>query len=275
MLEGSEVVLASKTTPFEYRRDEGNLQELPEDELETLKSCYLEHERSVEYVESVLGEYASEVSEIKVPAEDLPEADLVVSMGGDGTVLNTHYFLDDTPLLPLNSDPENSNGALTTHEYDELDDMLEETFDTESWTRAEASGEDYSELALNEIFVGGKFNDVPAKYVLTHGDVSERHENSGLVVSTGAGSTAWYGNIEDGESFPKSSGKLCYTAREPMNHSGEELLEGCFEEFIEIVSKMNRPGMISFDGRSNRRRELQRGDTVMVKPAGRDLNVII
>jgi len=47
--------------------------------------------------------------------------DLVISLGGDGTLLDaSHRLLDDTPLIGINSDPQKSIGALCCGTPDRL-----------------------------------------------------------------------------------------------------------------------------------------------------------
>src|SRR3989344_7867673 len=57
---------------------------------------------------------------------DLKDADLVVSIGGDGTALSASHFLFSRPLLAVNSSPQTSEGALTTINLEQLHEKLEE-----------------------------------------------------------------------------------------------------------------------------------------------------
>ena len=51
--------------------------------------------------------------------------DLIISVGGDGTLLDTAHRIDnDTPLLGLNSDPDTSVGRLCAATADDLDERL-------------------------------------------------------------------------------------------------------------------------------------------------------
>jgi NAD kinase len=56
----------------------------------------------------------------------LEDVDIVISIGGDGTALSASHYLEEKPLLAVNSDPDKSEGALTTLSVGELEEKLEE-----------------------------------------------------------------------------------------------------------------------------------------------------
>jgi hypothetical protein len=58
-------------------------------------------------------------------------------------------------------------------------------------------GDGQSLLAFNDRFIGRKTH-VFARYHLTHGLRSENQSSSGIIVSTGAGSTGWLSSVLNG-----------------------------------------------------------------------------
>ncbi len=58
-------------------------------------------------------------------------------------------------------------------------------------------GDGQSLLAFNDLSIGRKTH-VSARYRLTHGRRSEDQSSSGIIVSTGAGSTGWPGSVLNG-----------------------------------------------------------------------------
>jgi NAD kinase len=54
--------------------------------------------------------------------------DLVITIGGDGTFIRAATFLKDSLILGINSEPEYSEGALTSIKENELD-LLKEILD--------------------------------------------------------------------------------------------------------------------------------------------------
>ena len=49
-------------------------------------------------------------------------------------------------------------------------------------------------LAFNDLFIGASSH-VSARYRIRYGDTRENHSSSGIIVSTGAGSTGWLSSI--------------------------------------------------------------------------------
>ena len=157
-------------------------------------------------------------------AEELLGIELVVSIGGDGTALSASHFLIDKPLLAVNSDPEKSEGALTTLTIDELEEKLEEIrkgkMKAEKLERIEVfiNGKLQNPLALNEVFMANEKAYLVSKYklrLMVNGVVAEeRQKSSGLIFSTGTGSTAWFKSA-GGKPFSAQSRHIEMLVREP------------------------------------------------------------
>jgi NAD+ kinase len=157
--------------------------------------------------------------------KDLEGIELVISIGGDGTALSASHFLVDKPLLAVNSEPEKSEGALTTITIDELEKKLEEikrgNFKTERLERIEVyiDGKLQNPLALNEVFIANEKAYLMSKYKLRlkrGGEiVEEEQKSSGLIFSTGTGSTAWFKSA-GGEPFSAQARHIKMLVREPF-----------------------------------------------------------
>jgi NAD+ kinase len=155
---------------------------------------------------------------------ELKNIDLVVSIGGDGTALSASHFLVDKPILAVNSDPEKSEGALTTLTIDDLERKLDEIksnkFKVEKLERIEVeiNGKLQNPLALNEIFIANERAYLVSKYKikLKHEGkiVEEEQKSSGLIFSTGTGSTAWFKSA-GGEPFSAQARYIEMLVREP------------------------------------------------------------
>ena len=130
---------------------------------------------------------------------------LVIALGGDNYFQYVSHFLENQPLVGINSDPENSDGALTYFTAESFVDFIPKLesgkFNTEEWTRLQASLNDKKipTLATSEIYIGAYKSTDMSRYILelrkgSRGRVreSEEQKSSGLVVSTKAGETGWY-----------------------------------------------------------------------------------
>lgn len=207
---------------------------------------------------------------------DLKDIDLVISVGGDGTALSASHFLFDKPLLAVNSSPRTSEGALTTITLDKLHEKLEEIkqgkHKIERLERIEISinGKIKEPIALNEVFIANEKAYHMSKYELKikHGRKIEREKqfSSGIIFSTGTGSTAWFKSA-GGESFSSQERHIKLIVREPYmrNLHKFQILKRTIEEGDEIeVIPLTRM-VLAID--SIREIKLKEGDKIMIKPS--------
>ncbi|MFB6075897.1 MAG: NAD(+)/NADH kinase [Candidatus Aenigmatarchaeota archaeon] len=277
------VVITTKKTAYEHYREDNTLEGMPEDERGEIEERYIDHFSTLERVKDCLENMGISYQIRKVPSnEDITQnVDLVISVGGDGTVLNTAHKLKGVPLLPVRADGK-SHGALCTSNIDSLESILEDVKGGEEerikWTRLEFKGDNIEGRALNEIFIGRKYSTGVARYIISKGGLSEEHMNSGLVISTGAGSTGWYSNISGNYgSFPRNSRESRFIVRESIRDNEQKLNEGILREGenLQVKSKMNVGGVISLDGNTKERLyEFPRGKLISLKISDYPLKVI-
>ena len=125
--------------------------------------------------------------------------DLVITLGTDGLVVNTAKYLDSQPLLAFNPDPATIDGVLIPFDINQAAGVigmaLSGAMPTQTVTMAQAVLNDGRSLfAVNDLFIGQKTH-VSARYLLTHGGKAESQSSSGIIVSTGAGSSGWHRSI--------------------------------------------------------------------------------
>ncbi|HEY1101740.1 MAG TPA: NAD(+)/NADH kinase, partial [Myxococcota bacterium] len=122
---------------------------------------------------------------------------LVVTVGGDGTVLDTsHRIVDDSVVLGVNSDPSRSIGFFCAATADSFADVLAEVLSgrlaPHRLQRLTGSIDDkpFPFPALNEILIGHKSPASTSRYLVERDGVVVDHKSSGVYVATAAGSTA-------------------------------------------------------------------------------------
>ena len=125
--------------------------------------------------------------------------EVVIAVGQDGLVANTAKYTLAQPLLGVNPDPSRFDGVLLPFGPERVREavrrVLEGNAQTVDVTLAEARLADGQRLlAFNDLFIGAKSH-VSARYLIRAGDRAETHSSSGVVVSTGAGSTGWLSSI--------------------------------------------------------------------------------
>jgi NAD kinase len=152
--------------------------------------------------------------------KDLENIDFVISIGGDGTALSASHYLIDKPLLAVNSSPSTSVGALTTTDLSSLPSKLEEIKNNkhkeESLERIQVFVNDkpIETLALNDVFIANEKAYLISKYNVSYKGETEFQFSSGLIFSTGTGSTAWFKSA-GGTPFSPQSKFIEMIVREP------------------------------------------------------------
>ncbi len=201
---------------------------------------------------------------------------LVVVLGRDGLVVNTAKYLEEQPILALNPDKSRIEGILLPFEASEfkqqLDMIKRGDASFNQITLAEASlNTGQSIIGVNDIFIGHQSHQ-SARYVIRFRDFEEQHSSSGIIVSTGLGSTGWYKSIITGalgiaNSFrsldmepllehefksPWDSNYLHFCVREPWSSkiSGSNVIYGRINsnDTLEVESQMPEQGIIFSDG---------------------------
>lgn len=195
--------------------------------------------------------------------------DIVVVVGQDGLVANTLKYLQGQPVIAVNPDPQRWEGRLLPFVLAELGDIVQRASDgksrCKSITFAEAKTNDGQRLlGVNDLFIGPKSH-ISARYALQWHGQQEEQSSSGIIVSTGFGSSGWFKSILAGaigvtgqQSHPLANGfewqakKLYFTVREPFpsRTSGARLVFGAIEgdDCLRLESHMPENGVVFSDG---------------------------
>ena len=138
--------------------------------------------------------------------------------------------------MAINPDPKRWEGVLLPFAVSDVTNVIREVLQgkrsTREVTMARARLSDGQELlAVNDFFVGARSH-VSARYEISLGERVETHSSSGVIISTGLGSTGWLRSVLTGaagiigESSPDtlelrekgmswSSNELVFAVREP------------------------------------------------------------
>lgn len=184
------------------------------------------------------------------------DGDVVVVVGGDGTVLDASHNVRSTPIIAINSDPERSVGVFCACAADDARRAAQRVKNNQAIPttlhrmRVTLNGEDFIYPALNDVLVANAHPAMMSRYILTAGTISERHASSGMWISTPAGST---GGIRSsgGTVLPISGRMLQYLVREPFNPRGSayRLSRGVRHLYEGLrVQSLMRGGRVYIDG---------------------------
>jgi hypothetical protein len=125
--------------------------------------------------------------------------DLVVTLGADGLVVNVAKYLSTQPVLAINPDPSRIDGVLVPVRIDAaapaLAAALAGGIPARRITMARARLDDGQTIdAVNDLFIGIQSH-ASARYRIEYRRNVENQSSSGVIVSTGAGSTGWYRSV--------------------------------------------------------------------------------
>jgi NAD+ kinase len=178
--------------------------------------------------------------------------DLVLTLGGDGTLLSASHALGTTPVMGINSAPLDSVGYLCSARRGNVASRL----------RAAVAGRlPVTKLARMRVWIDGRvvhtrvLNDVlyahrnPAmtsRYFLVFRGSVEEHKSSGIWVGPAAGSTAAMRSA-GGRVLAPTSRLLQFVVREPYTPTGVpfEYARGLARpgEVLEVWNKMREAGL--------------------------------
>ncbi len=127
------------------------------------------------------------------------DKDIAVVIGQDGLVANTAKYAKGLPILAINPDLERIDGILLPFNTEDFEigliNALEMRASFKKVTMAEAKMNDgQTLLAFNDFFIGPSSH-TSARYRITYRNKSENQSSSGIIISTGAGSTGWLSSL--------------------------------------------------------------------------------
>jgi hypothetical protein len=233
-----------------------------------------------------------------VPTMIFTGTDVIVPVGQDGLVANTAKYVGEQPIVAVNPDPERFDGILLRYSPAQtraaLVALLEGKAGERRVTLAEAALEDGQQLlAFNDLFIGARSH-VSARYKIGVGSRAEPQSSSGVLVSTGAGSTGWLSSVfamagavatftggQPGRALRLDweDPRLVFVVREPYvsRHSRAGTTAGLIEAGGELVleSQMPTGGVIFSDGVEADALEFNSGARVHIRASARRTHLVV
>jgi len=231
------------------------------------------------------------------------ETTIVVTIGIDGLVANTAKYLSGQPLIAVNPDPAHIDGILLPFDVQKAviatKCVLKNQMTMRTISMAKVLLNDgQSLLAFNDFFVGVKSH-VSARYSVEINGQHERQSSSGIIVSTGVGSTGWLSsmfNMANGvlagsqsagknssivppSRFEWESEQLVYVVREPFisKTSSAKLVFGHITKGSPLVihSEIPESGLIFSDGVESDFLSFNSGATAVISLADKKTNLVV
>ncbi|MBS2011998.1 MAG: NAD(+)/NADH kinase [Deltaproteobacteria bacterium] len=197
-----------------------------------LESSHRAHEETVREVEEAVAEIGARVVYRGGPRGRIPpRVDLVLTIGGDGTLLAaSHQIGEGIPLLGINSAPDHSVGFFCGGKKGSVLQTIRRALDGRlpkselTRMRVELNGRVLHARVLNEALFCHTLPAATSRYILriTREDGSygeEDQRSSGLWIGPAAGSTAAQRSA-GGRVLPLGSRRIQYVVREPYRPIG-------------------------------------------------------
>ena len=213
--------------------------------VQRMAGAHVQHEACLEELKTALAELGCEakmvmaaaLDEFKVVIDPRPggaaapltrKPDLVVTVGGDGTLLAASHAIGDTPILAINSAPDYSVGFFCGGRLGAVRDTLAQALAGElpvaKLTRMKVEKDNIllTTRVLNEVLVCSASPAATTRYILEHRGNVEEQKSSGIWIGPAAGSTAAQRSA-GGRVLPLASHKLQFVVREPYTPAGQVL----------------------------------------------------
>ena len=192
--------------------------------------------------------------------EPLPDEgtwDLIVTLGGDGTLLWASHLADSsTPMLAINSAPDTSVGYFCAGDAHDVDEVLAAALDGSlkssrlARMRVDVGDNVISTRVLNDALYCHESPAATSRYILEYAGDQERQMSSGVWIGPAAGSTAAIRSA-GGKVLPTGSQRIQFVIREPYRGVDNKyrLIKGMVPpgEDLRITSRMTK-GRIFLDG---------------------------
>lgn len=274
------LVIVTRRTRLEELVERFNTRSQARFYIEHAGGCFADYEREYDRYRRALSRLEADLDlglprqfldRTLLPTFEFRADDLVVVIGQDGLVANTSKYVGGQPIVAVNPEPARFDGILLPFDVSQaraaVANLIEGKATMREITMAEVNLNDSQRLlAFNDFFIGARSH-VSAQYRIEHDQHSEIQSSSGVLVSTGAGSTGWLSSIfhmaagvakfcggASGQPVrvPWEARSLLYVVREPFvsRHSQAGIVAGMLEEEKELVleSLMPTAGVIFSDG---------------------------
>ena len=253
------------------------------------------HDESLQSIKGVLNSQSSTIrvdirAREQVRRADFIGRDLVIVLGGDGTLTSISHNIDsNTPVMGVNSHPrsDDPNGSLGFYMDSDIDTVandlksalegnaivnrlprLQATIETTSGNKIR------SDPAMNDLLIANTHQYAPSKYHLRRGEIDIQQHSSGLLFSTWLGQGAWFSQIARKAnlgSVEQSDSHYLVIARDLDPEIEDETYIAWTDEATVITSDMHR-GYVVPDGWDEY--QFNRGATISVDLSGPVLQLL-
>ena len=274
----------SSSTQRESLRALERREVLPSDYLRQIERADVEHVETLEHVRDILAAANCQVTELHQTQSDpwpAGEFDLIVTLGGDGTMLNASYFLQDSnnPLVVGIRSSQSSVGRLCAFDYCHLEHFatclqaggemqrLELQRLRAEVTCNKTGKKQLSKAVLNDFLYTNSNPAAMTHYIIKFAQRWESHKSSGVWIATPTGSSAAL-QAAGGRTTDFMGNSFQFQVRELYQSSGN-YIDGCEFDLQQnqlTICSLCDQALLALDGHHHAL-PLQYGDAITFKSA--------
>ncbi len=240
--------------------------------------------KNLEYLISLFGQENVLTERSDLTEELAKKYKFIISAGGDEHYCWVAHNNYDVPLLGYVLDERRSAGAMLYYERKGFEDDIEKIckgeYKIEEWTKVGAAinGQKIEPAISFYLFKERDDNDNSRMILEFNGEKYYQRVSSGLLVTTGAGSTGWYKNIHrdafgDKGSYGRQEKMITAILRETGNTENRKF---CIREgdVLKIRSYFDSEGIARPDSLKENTYDFKMGSVAEVKVADETLKVV-
>jgi NAD+ kinase len=248
-----------------------------------LVESHAEHARTTEEVHDAIARLGIKATWVRRTHArfDATGADLVLTVGGDGTLLAASHSVGDVPILGVNSSPRHSVGFFCGTSTGDVRSTLEKALAGRlreivlARMAVLVNDKPVANRVLNDALFCHSSPAATSRYRIKLGRIEERQKSSGFWIGPAAGSTAAQRSA-GGEILPLTSRALQLVVREPYRPVGEwlRLTHALVKDGHKLVVQSEiREGMLFIDG-PDAPVQIERGDYMTFKRSSESVTVL-
>jgi NAD+ kinase len=228
------IVVAKRTSYQRFVEEEGDprasaLVKKKDPAVRSWLDAHAQHQRTLDVVLRELSRAGAQTLLLRRAhaAFDTSDAELVIAVGGDGTLLAASHNVDDVPILGVNSAPQYSVGFFCAATRSDFRQHLEAALTgkarkvTLCRMAVSLNGRMRSKRVLNDTLYCHDSPAATSRYILKIGKRTEEQRSSGIWIGPPAGSTAAQRSA-GGRVLPLASRQLQLVVREPYTPRGKK-----------------------------------------------------
>jgi NAD+ kinase len=225
-----QILIVSKETRLEYLQKHNQLENIDKKKFDNINDDHKRHYTAYDLLTQNLQKNNLKFDSIKdksIQETDFENYQIIITLGGDGTFINSCARIRTQKIIGINSEPRKSVGGLAKFVPSDIIGLCERIannqLEIDNWDRlsARVNGEELPFWAINEILISKPSIYQTSKLHVNLGDTQGFCYGNGIIIATQRGSTAFY-HSASGEPFAtKEFGTFGYALVLPFQIKGD------------------------------------------------------